>query len=212
LLGVDIDKGQRLLAGQQRRAPGQLRQQQPVHLAQLQHVPPGERAQERPQRGRRPDPAEQRRHRAVPQQVQVIDAVRTADHPGHDAGHFHLGVHPAPAADADMPGHQVTQAGPLGQSHHRDHARLRHQIRVIKRRVDLRQIMQQSHLRGVLSAWDLEASATPIVPVQRAPFASARQNNHYLHGGSRLRGRRLVGYISEHWPHDPQADQIEPPR
>jgi serine/threonine protein kinase len=27
-----------------------------------------------------------------------------------------------------------------------------------------------------------------------------------------LRGRRLVGYISEHWPHDPQVDQIEPPR
>jgi len=44
----------------------------------------------------------------VPQQIQVIDAVRAADHPGHDARHLHFGVHPAPAADADMPGHQVT--------------------------------------------------------------------------------------------------------
>ena len=40
---------------------------------------------------------------------------------------------------------------------------------------------RQSHLRGVLSAWDLEASAIPIVPVQKAPFAAARQNKHYLH-------------------------------
>ena len=34
--------------------------------------------------------------------------------------------------------------------------------------------MQQSHLRGVLSAWNVEASVTSIVPVQRAPFASTR--------------------------------------
>jgi len=47
--------------------------------------------------------------------------------------------------------------------------------------------MQQSHLRGVLSGRAAEASATPIVPAQRAPFASTRPNNPYLHGGSRLR-------------------------
>jgi len=36
--------------------------------------------------------------------------------------------------------------------------------------------MQQSHLRGVLSNRVAEVSATPIAPVQRAPFASARLN------------------------------------
>jgi len=40
--------------------------------------------------------------------------------------------------------------------------------------VNLRQIVQQSHLRGVLSAGNVVASATPIVPVQRAPFALTR--------------------------------------
>ena len=62
------------------------------------------------------------------------------------------------------------------QRHHRDQARPRHEIRVIKRCVRLRRIMQQSHLRGVLSAGSMEASATPIVPAQRAPFASTRPN------------------------------------
>ena len=54
--------------------------------------------------------------------------------------------------DPDMPSHQSCQARLLGQGHHRHQASPRHQIRVIERRVDLRQIMQQSHLRGVLSA------------------------------------------------------------
>ena len=39
----------------------------PVHLAQLQHVSPAERPQERPQRGRGPDPAEQHWDRSVAQ-------------------------------------------------------------------------------------------------------------------------------------------------
>ena len=69
---------------------------------------------------------------------------------------------------------QAAQARPLRQRHHRDQPGPRHEIRVIKRRAGLRQPMQQSHLRGVLSAWNVEVSATPIVPVQRAPFASTR--------------------------------------
>ena len=40
----------------------------------------------RAQRGRRADPAEQRIHDAVPQQVHVLDAVRPAGHPGDQAG------------------------------------------------------------------------------------------------------------------------------
>ena len=107
---VDVEERHRVLAGQQRRAAGQVRQQQPAHLLQLEHVPPGERAQERSQRGRRADPAEQRRHRAVPQQVHVIDAVRPGDHPGGQAGHLQVRVHPAPAADPDM----LCRPGPPG--------------------------------------------------------------------------------------------------
>src|SRR5262249_35775447 len=56
LLGVDIDERQHVLTGQQRGAAGQLRPHQPVHLPELQHVPPGERPPARPQPGRRPHP------------------------------------------------------------------------------------------------------------------------------------------------------------
>jgi hypothetical protein len=179
LLGVDIDEGEDLLAGQQRRAAGQCGQQQPVHLPQLQHVTPGERAQERPQRGRRPDPAEQRAHRPVPQQVQVIDAVRPAGHPGGQAGHLRRRVHPAPAGRPHVSAGQIAQAPPRwARAITGTRPGPRHQIRVIKRCVDLRQAVQQSHLRGALSARDLEASVTPIVPVQRAPFASTRPQLH----------------------------------
>ena len=57
LLRVDVNKREHVPAGQQRGAAGQPGQDQPVHLLQLQHVPPGEGPQERPQRGRRSDPA-----------------------------------------------------------------------------------------------------------------------------------------------------------
>ena len=50
-----------------------------------------------------------------------------------------------------LPG-QLTQASPLGQGHHRDQPGMRHEIPVVKPRVNLRQLMQQSHLRGVLPA------------------------------------------------------------
>ena len=65
---ADVHKGHGVLAGQQRGTAGQVRQQQPAHLLHLQHVPSGESAQGRAQRGRRPDPARQCRQRAVPQQ------------------------------------------------------------------------------------------------------------------------------------------------
>ena len=42
LLRVDIDEGQHVLAGQQRRPAGQLRQELPVQLLQLPGVAPGE--------------------------------------------------------------------------------------------------------------------------------------------------------------------------
>ena len=72
-----------------------------------------------PHRGRCPDPAEQRWHRAVPQQVQVIDAVRPAGHPGDDPRHLNLGIHPARPGDLHMLLHRHRQARPAGQHHHR---------------------------------------------------------------------------------------------
>ena len=120
---VDVDERHHVLAGQQRRAAGQVRQQLPAHLLRLPGVPPGERAKERPQRGRCPDPAKQRRHRPVPQQVHVVDAVRSADHAGDQARHFQVRVHPAPAGDGHMLAGQRGKAGPLRQGHHRDQAR-----------------------------------------------------------------------------------------
>jgi hypothetical protein len=88
------------------------------------------------------------------QQVQVIDAARPSHHPGHQARHLRLRVHPARPAEPDMPCYQAAQPGPLGEGYHRDQARLRQEMRVIERHVDLRQPTQQSHLRGVLSADD----------------------------------------------------------
>jgi hypothetical protein len=128
-----------------------------VHFLQLQHVAPGKGAQERSQRGWCPDSSEQRGQRAVPQQAHVIDAVRPGDHPGHQARHFHRRVHPARPGDPDMLTGQIAQARSLRERHHRNQTRLRHQTRVIERRVDFRELVQQSHLRGVLSSSAIEA-------------------------------------------------------
>jgi hypothetical protein len=93
----------------------------------------------------------------VTQQVHVIDAVCPGGHPGGQAGDLHRGVHAARPGDPDVLRGQVTQARPLRQGHHRDQASVRHEMRVTKRRVDLRELMQQSHLRGVLSSSTTEA-------------------------------------------------------
>jgi hypothetical protein len=62
---------------------------------QLAHVAPGKRPQERPQGGRRPDPAEHLCHGAVPQDVQVIDVVRPGGHARDQQGIFRPGFTPA---------------------------------------------------------------------------------------------------------------------
>jgi len=77
----------------------------------------------------------------MPAQVRVTDAVRPADHPSYQAGHLQIRVHPSRMSDTHVLTGQRGQPGPLRQRHHRDQARPRHQIRVIKRRVNPRQIM-----------------------------------------------------------------------
>jgi hypothetical protein len=90
------------------------------------------------------------------------------------ARHLQLRVDPARPAGPDMRRDQACQPGPLRQGHHRDQPGPRHETRVIKRCVRPGQAMQQSHLQGVLSNETAEASDTPIVPVQRAPFTLPR--------------------------------------
>ena len=99
------------------------------------------------QRGRRPDPAEQHVHRAVPQQVHVIDRVRARGHPGDQARDLQMRVH---AAFAAWPDGSATRpaSGTVREGHHRDQPGVRHEIRVVERCVRLRQAMQQSHLTG----------------------------------------------------------------
>ena len=95
---VDVHERQHVRAGQQRRLPGQLREQVPARRLQLADITPGERAQERPQRGRGPHPAEQLRHRAVPQQAHVVDRVGAAAMPATRQPTFTSGYTPVLAA------------------------------------------------------------------------------------------------------------------
>jgi hypothetical protein len=158
---VDVDERQHAGAGQQVGAAGQLRQQLPADLAELEHVAPGERPQERPHGRRRPQPGEHDAHRAVPQHVHIIDRVSARGHACDQAPDLRLRVGPARAADADVPAGQGTQARPLGQRQHRDQPGQRHKIRVIEPHRGLQRIMRQSHLSGVLSNPGLEASSLP---------------------------------------------------
>lgn len=118
----------------QRRAPGQLSQQQPA---------------------RRTRPTS--RH---PQRVQVIDAIHCGDHPpATTQSPSPRHPPPAPAAHPNVLCHQIRQTEPLRQRHHRYQTCARHQIRVIKRR----RLMQQSHLMGAppIRQWSLRHSHRP---------------------------------------------------
>jgi hypothetical protein len=138
LHGVDVNECHGVLAGQ-RSTAGQICQQHAAHILQLRHIPPGEGPQERAQRGRGPDPAEQRQHRAVPQQVHVIDAARTRDHPSSQAGAFTLAFTPHrwPVRTCSFArGRPGRYARAITGTRH-----LRHEIRGIKRRMNLRQLV-----------------------------------------------------------------------
>ena len=97
----------------------QLRQELPARLLQLGDVAPGIAAQVRAERGRRPDAAEQRAHRAVPQQAHVIDRISPGDHPGDQARDLQVRVDPALAARPDVLCDQAAEPGALRQGHHR---------------------------------------------------------------------------------------------
>jgi len=101
-----------------------------------------ERPQERPQRGRCPDPGEQPTHRAVTQQRHVIDRVGPGDHPGNQARDLQVGVDPSGLGQLDMLPDQALQTGTFGQLQNRCQARTRHQVPIIE---DGREAMAESH-------------------------------------------------------------------
>ena len=65
--------------------------------------------------------------------VQVVDAVGTRDHAGHDAGHLAARVGSLVAGHVHLGRDQAVQVIGLGQAHHRFQTGTRHQIRIIKR-------------------------------------------------------------------------------
>ena len=106
---VDIDEREGFRAGQQRRLPGQLREELPARFLQLADVPPGIGAQVRTERRRGADPAEQPVHRAVPQHVHVIDRIRARGHPSDQARDLQMRVDAALAARPDVLRDQVAR-------------------------------------------------------------------------------------------------------
>src|SRR6476620_2017887 len=95
-------------------------------------------AQQLAQRRRRVHPAEQPSHPAGTDHVQIIDAVRVRGDPGDDRAHLPGRVHPRRGdpgpAQPDLVLDQLRQARLLGQSHHRDQTRTRHEIHLIEDR------------------------------------------------------------------------------
>jgi hypothetical protein len=136
---------------------------------QLADVAPGIGAQVRPEGGGGTDPVEQRLHRAVPQEVHVIDRIGPGGHAAGQACDLRGGV------DAAGPGgpharEQIRQSRAAGEGHQRGEAGVRQQVRVIEYGARFIKAVRQSHLSGALSARVVEASATPILPGQRALF------------------------------------------
>ena len=176
LLGADVDKCQRLLARQQRRPAGQLGQQQPVHLAQLQHVPQvNERRNDPSVDGARipPNnagiaPCRSRSRSSMLSAPPVIPATiaGTLTWAFTPHGRAIRTYSPASAAWPARSARAMTGTRPA-----RDTRFGSSNLACIFARSCNNRICEVSSPLG-----NVVASATPIVPVQRAPFASARPN------------------------------------
>jgi hypothetical protein len=167
---VDVHERELVRAGQQRRQPGQLREQLPADLLQLAGIPPGERAQERPQRGRGPDPAEQLWHGPVAQQVHVVNRAGARGHPGDQAADLDVRVHPSLRRDRDMAADQGLQPGLLGQGHDRGQPGPGHEIRVVEGCGNPQRVVRQSHLQGALLNWPARSFSHSHCPSSGGTF------------------------------------------
>jgi hypothetical protein len=139
--------------------PGSSRErggQPAVGLVELADVSPGEGAEERAEGGRGADPAEDGLHRAVAQQVHVLDAVRPDGHARDQAHRLHHSVGAA-RAGGRRAGQQARQPGAVGEREERGQAGVHQQVRIIEHGARPPRGMQQLHLRGVLSKGPVEA-------------------------------------------------------
>ena len=152
--------------GQHRGLRGQAGEQPPGHDLELAHVAPIEPAQERPERGGCPDPAEQLTHPTVAQHVEVVDGVRPGQHAGHDPGDLQVRVHADRDPHVQVLGDQAGQVAVLGQAHHRDQPGAGHEIRVIKLCGRVLGAVQQSHPADALRSGCMGSSQTPSSQVR----------------------------------------------
>jgi len=90
------------------------------------------RPQERPQRRRGPHPAKQAVHPAVAQQVHVLDAVGTGDHPGDHRRNLQVRVHATGLTQRQLLTDQARQTARGSKLEHRRQAAARPQIRIIE--------------------------------------------------------------------------------
>jgi hypothetical protein len=152
-----------------------------------------ERSQERAQRRRRIHPTKQAGHPAMADHIQIVDAVRARNHACDDRGDLARWVstrrHDRRIVDHHMLIHQARQPRRLGQTHHRDQARARHEILVIEPHCRAGPSMPQSHRKCLPS--------DAIRELQQPSSSQARRHfplpTHHLWtefiGGLRLRRR-----------------------
>ena len=110
----------------------------------------GDRAQERPKRGRGVRPGEDPAHPTVSQQRHVIDRVRTRDHPGDQRCHLQPRVRALVRGDREVLISQVPQSRGVGQREHRDQPTGRHEVRIVERHRRSTKGVRESHLRDAL--------------------------------------------------------------
>jgi len=109
----------------------------------------GKRAQECPQRRRRPDPAEQPAHPTVPQRRHVIDRVRSGHHARDQTRNLQMRVDAGGFADTDVLGDQQPEPGPLRELQNRRETGARHEVPIIEAGSEP---MRNSHLPDALRA------------------------------------------------------------
>jgi hypothetical protein len=137
--------------------------QQPRHLlrevdqepggdrVELADVPEGERAQEHPDRRRRPHPAEQVSHAPVAQQIEVVDAVRAGEHPAHQRGQLRPRRAGSPGNREPLLG-QPAQPGPFGQRQRGHQPAGGDQVRLVEHHRQRRRGVGELHL-GDAPSW-----------------------------------------------------------
>ena len=150
LRGINVDERESFRAGQQPPVFRERGHEPAVRLTELPDVAPAVRAQVRPERGRGADPGEHRPHRAVPQEIHVVDRIGARGHAGDQARDLGCRVRAAGPAGPHA-GEQVRQPGAPGKGHQRGQAGVRQQVRVIEHGTCFPAAMRQLHLRGVLS-------------------------------------------------------------